>query len=62
MLREFKSSHHKTKNSRHDDRGYHVSVTVPTIKDKNGKELVEAEEIKKRGQQNTEDLYKKRSS
>ena len=30
-----------------------------TIKDKNGKDLTEAEEIKKRWQDYTEDLYKK---
>ena len=32
-----------------------------TIKDRNGKDLTEAEEIKKRWQEYTEDLYKKRS-
>ena len=32
-----------------------------TIKDRNGKELTEAEEIKKRWPENTEELYKKRS-
>ena len=30
-----------------------------TIKDKNGKELIEAEDIKKRWQEYTEELYKK---
>ena len=30
-----------------------------TIKDKNGKDLTEAEEIKKRWQEYTEELYKK---
>ena len=30
-----------------------------TIKDKNGKDLIEAEEIKKRRQEYTEELYKK---
>ena len=30
-----------------------------TIKDRNGKDLTEAEDIKKRWQQNTEELYKK---
>ena len=32
-----------------------------TIKDRNGKDLREAEEIKKRWQEYTEDLYSKRS-
>ena len=32
------------------------------IKDRNGMNLTEAEDIKKRGQQYTEKLYKKRSS
>ena len=31
------------------------------IKDRNGKELMETEEIKKRWQECTEELYKKRS-
>ena len=31
------------------------------IKDRDGKDLTEAEEIKKRGQEYTEELYKKRS-
>ena len=33
-----------------------------TIKDRNGMDLTEAEDIKKRWQQYTEELYKKRSS
>ena len=33
-----------------------------TMKDRNGKDLTEAEEIKKRWQEYTEELYKKRSS
>ena len=33
-----------------------------TIKDRNGMDLTEAEEIKKRWQEYTEELYKKRSS
>ena len=33
-----------------------------TIKDRNGMELTEAEDIKKRWQEYTEDLYRKRSS
>ena len=32
-----------------------------TIKDRNGKNLTEAQEIKNRCQENTEELYKKRS-
>ena len=32
-----------------------------TIKDRNGQDLTEAEEIKKRCQEYTEELYKKRS-
>ena len=34
---------------------------MDTIKDRNGKDLTEAEQIKKRRQEYTEDLYKKRS-
>ena len=34
---------------------------IGTIKDRNGKDLTEAEEIKKRWQEYTEELYKKRS-
>ena len=33
-----------------------------TIKDKNGTDLTEAKDIKKRWQEHTEELYKKRSS
>ena len=33
-----------------------------SIKDRNGMDLSEAEDTKKRGQEYTEDLYKKRSS
>ena len=33
-----------------------------TIKDRNGMNLIEAEDIKKRWQEYTEELYKKRSS
>ena len=32
-----------------------------SIKDRNSKDLTEAEEIEKRGQEYTEELYKKRS-
>ena len=35
---------------------------IGTIKNKNGKEITEAEEIKKRWQEYTEELYKKVSS
>ena len=35
---------------------------VGSIKDRNGMNLTEAEDIKKRWQENTEELYKKRSS
>ena len=34
-------------------------ASVGTIKDRNGKDLTEAEEIKKRWQENTEELYRK---
>ena len=33
-----------------------------TIKDRNGMDLIEAKDIKKRWQEYTEELYKKRSS
>ena len=32
---------------------------MDTVKERNGKDLTEAEEIKKRGQEYTEELYKK---
>ena len=35
---------------------------VGSIKDRNGRDLTEAEDIKKRWQEYTEELYKKRSS
>ena len=35
---------------------------VGLIKDRNGMDLTEAEDIKKRWQEHTEELYKKRSS
>ena len=37
-------------------------ATMGTIKDRNGRDLIEAEDIKKRWQQYTEELYKKISS
>ena len=36
-------------------------VKMGSIKDRNGRDLTEAEDIKKRWQQYTEELYKKRS-
>ena len=36
---------------------YHAKICL--IKDRNGMDLTEAEEIKKRWQEDTEDLYKK---
>ena len=39
---------------------FHVKMS--TIKDRNGMGLTEAEDIKKRWQEYTEELYKKRSS
>ena len=38
------------------------SWEMGTIKDRNGMDLTEAEDIKKRWQEYTEELYKKRSS
>ena len=37
-------------------------VNMGTIKDRNGLDLTEAEDIKKRWQEYTEELYEKRSS
>ena len=43
--------------------GYrNISCRMGTKKDRNGMDLTEAEDIKKRWQEYTEDLYKKRSS
>ena len=39
---------------------FHAKMGI--IKDRNGMDLTEAEDVKKRWQENTEDLYKKRSS
>ena len=47
------------KKIRHTKRTFHAKMG--TIKDRNGKDLIEAEDIKKRWQENTEELYKKRS-
>ena len=40
----------------------HIHAKMGSIKDRNGMDLTEAEDIKKRWQEYTEDLYKKRSS
>ena len=37
-------------------------ANIGTIKGRNGRDLIEAEDIKKRWQEYTEELYKKRSS
>ena len=47
------------KKIRHTKRTFHAKMG--TIKDRNGKDLIEAEDIKKRWQENTEALYKTRS-
>ena len=39
-----------------------VPIHMDIIKDRNGIDLTEAEDIKKRWQEHTEELYKKRSS
>ena len=41
------------------DFGVVNKVKMDTIKDRNGMDLTEAEDIKKRWQEHTEDLYKK---
>ena len=41
-----------------DNKGTFLT-TMGSIKDRNGMDLTEAEDIKKRGQENTEELYKK---
>ena len=38
------------------------NASMGTIKDRNGKDLTEAEDIKKKWQEYTEDLHKNRSS
>ena len=40
----------------------HFNAKMGTIKDRNGMDLTEAEDIKKRWQEYTGELYKKRSS
>ena len=42
-----------------DTKGTFHARKMGTIKDKNGMDLTEAEAIKKRGQEYTEELYKK---
>ena len=39
-----------------------ISCKYGTLRDRNGMDLTEAEDIKKRWQEYTEELYKKRSS
>ena len=48
------------KKIRDTDETFHAKTG--TIKDRNGMDLTEAEDIKKRWQEYTEELYKKRSS
>ena len=48
------------KKIRDTKRTFHAKMG--SIKDRNGMELTEAEDIKKRWQEYTEELYKKRSS
>ena len=45
------------KKSRDTEETFHAKMA--TIKDRNGKNLIQAEEIKKRWQEYTEELYKK---
>ena len=45
------------KKIRNTKRTFHAKIG--SIKDRNGMDLTEAEDIKKRRQENTEDLYKK---
>ena len=49
-----------TKNIRYTKGTFHAEMG--TIKDRNGVDLTEAEDIKKRWQEYTEELYKKESS
>ena len=48
------------KKIRHTKETFHAKIN--TIKDRNGMDLTEAEDIKKRWQEYTEELYRKRSS
>ena len=45
---------------RHTKGTFHAKIV--SIKDRNGMDLIEAEDIKKKWQEYTEELYKKRSS
>jgi len=45
------------KNTRHSKGAFHANMD--SIKDRNGRDLTEAEDIKKRWQEYTEELYKK---
>ena len=42
--------------------GLKYTPNISTIKDRNGMDLTETDDIKKRWQEYTEELYKKRSS
>ena len=48
------------KKIRHTKRTFHAKMG--TIKNRNGRDLTEAEDVKKRWQEYTEELYKKKSS
>ena len=54
----------KTRNlfKKNEDMKGIVHARIDTMNDKNGNYLTEAEDIKKRWQEYTEELYKKRSS
>ena len=45
-----------------DSKGTFHEKMMSSVKDRNGMDLTEAEDIKKRWQEYTEELYKKRSS
>ena len=45
---------------KHRDNWGNISCKMGTIRDRNGIDLIEAEDIKKRWQEYTEDLYQKR--
>ena len=55
-----KVSHGDNKFQRRTKETFHAKMR--SIKDRNGMDLTEAEDIKKRWQEYTEELYKKRSS
>ena len=64
QCKEIEESNRKTrdlfKKIRDTKRTFHAKVG--TIKDRNGMDLIEAEDIKNKWQEYTEELYKKRSS